>query len=131
MSRNNQQSTMMRILSEKNSVRGKGSATATKISYFAKVIDNVDPLNLKRIKVRIEGIDDGVVNGDLPWCISMMPNFYFWIPQKDEAVGIILMNPWNNAYARLYFGPIQLGDETEQSYVDAMKKSGMNTTERS
>lgn len=82
------------------------SAGVTNIAYQAKVVDIDDPKFLKRIKVRILGVDDGIEDKDLPWCVSSMPSFFFWLPRVDENVLVVLMSPWNKRFTRVWTGPI-------------------------
>jgi hypothetical protein len=97
--------------------------------YHARVIDNVDPKFARRIKVRIEGMDDGVPDVDLPWCNTLTPSFFFYIPQPGEYVIISLMNSWNKHASRMYFGPFQIGDVAGQTYRDYMLAMGFPTFE--
>lgn len=103
-------------------------ANVTQISYHAKVVDIEDPKNSRRIKARIPGVDDGKTDGDLPWCISSTPGFLFWLPQAGEHVIIMLSNPWNTNVGRLYFGPIQTGNNTDNiSFEQTMIDLGMRS----
>jgi len=104
------------------------SANVTQIAYHGKVISNEDPLNSKRVQVRIEGIDDSTKDADLPWCVSMMPNFFYCLPQVGEHVIIFFMNPWNARHTRLYSGPLQTKNFGEQGYSqDGSIEGTMNT----
>ena len=78
---------------EKRYDLGYGNLTKDKVSfplwYYGIVVSNNDPYNAGRIKVRIEGIDNDIVesntlnnynNGGLPWCQPLMPKFINVIP---------------------------------------------------
>ena len=96
------------------------SANVTNVAYFGRVVDIDDPENLNRIRVKIAGIDDGVETYNLPWCISSMPNYFFCIPQLNEAVIVFLMAPWNKKGLRVYYGPMTPGDFGEIQFDETM-----------
>lgn len=108
MQRHNKIMSLGRILSEQES-NVNTPATTTSIIYHGLVVNSDDPEKLKRIQVRIFGIDDNFADTDLPWCISSIPDFFHSIPQKGECVLILMMNPWNQSYGRVYLGTLQLG----------------------
>lgn len=104
-----------RMLDEQSNSR-TNSANVTNIAYHGKVVDIDDPENSKRIRVRIEGVDDISLDDELPWSVSLMPNFFYCLPQVGEHVVIMFMNPWNFGSTRLYMGPLQTKNEGEQKY---------------
>lgn len=112
-----------RMIADHEATRNN-AANVTQIVHHAKVINIDDPINSKRIKARIDGVDDALVDGNLPWCVSLTPNFFYWVPQVGEYVAIIMVNPWNKNWSRFYFGPIQSGNFGEQSYSDVVKQFG-------
>lgn len=121
--RHNPEKTLGKILDSEETARAV-SANVTNVAYHAKVVDIDDPENSKRIKVRIVGVDDGTEDKDLPWCVSLMPNFFYCLPQVDEHVVIFMMAPWNKSYTRLYSGPLQTGNFGEQIYDETMTAFG-------
>src|SRR5437764_451303 len=72
----------------------------SRIFYHGIVINNNDPLNANRVKVRIPLIDDTIyVNktkdeGDLllPWCIPANRNFV-QTPENNSIVIVAIMDP--------------------------------------
>ena len=93
-------------------------ANETNIVWHGKVVNIDDNRNSKRIQVRIEGFDSpNLADSDLPWCVSMMPNFFYCLPQVGEHVLVMFMNPWAKSYTRLYMGPLQAGNNGEQQYT--------------
>ena len=126
MPRHNMIRSLGRMLDDHESTT-ENSANATSIAFHALVVNNEDPEKLKRIQVRIDGIDDKTVDTDLPWCISSVPDFFHSIPQIGECVIIMMMNPWNKSYARIYFGTLQLG----ANYLDTLKAFGFSKADRS
>jgi len=125
MPRHNKVMSLGRILDDHESTTAN-SANSTSIAFHALVVNNDDPYRLKRIQVRIEGIDDNTTDNDLPWCISTIPDFFHSIPQIGECVIVMMMNPWNKSYARIYFGTLQLGE----SYSDTTKAFGFSKNDR-
>ena len=121
--RHNPEKSLGKILDNEETSRTT-SANVTGVAYHAKVVDNEDPKNSKRVRARIEGIDDATPDGKLPWCISSLPNFYFCVPQVGEHVVLYMMNPWNKDHTRLYMGPLQTGNFGEQAYSGTMKEFG-------
>jgi len=104
----------------------KKPASITKIIYNAKVVDIDDPKNSRRIKVKISGMDDNTPVAELPWCISIMPTFFYVLPMINEHVLIFLQNPWNVQQGRYWIGPIMSGDETDgQSFGDSVNGLGL------
>lgn len=124
MNRFQPEKTLQRVLS-RNTQTNAEPAVVTRSFYEAKVIRIDDPLNSKRIKARIEGIDSGILDEDLPWCQSLYPPFLYFLPQIDEMVLIFLQNPWNRVLGRFYLGPIMTGDYTDkETYSEAIKNIG-------
>jgi len=75
--------------------------------YYGRVIDNNDPIQGGRIKVRILGIDDTISSvGELPYCFPMLQKFFYAIPKIGETVMILIPNINNPSTDRKYFGPI-------------------------
>ena len=115
--RHNPERYLGKILDNEQTSRGT-SADVTNVAYHGRVVDIDDPKNSKRIKVRILGVDDGIKDVDLPWCISSMPNFFFCLPQVDEHVVVFMMLPWNKFYTRVYSGPMMPGNFTDELLFD-------------
>lgn len=127
--------------------QGFGGAIASdgnpsnRIVYPAIVVNNEDPLGMKRIVARIISLDnEGNINGgrdrdtpdnQLPLCIPMIPNHFHIIPLVDEMVYVILENPTDNSAPRYYIGS-QINSQYKlkfQQYVEAnrvFKKTSFN-----
>ena len=121
--RHNQERMLGRILDDRQTSR-TNPANVTNIAYHGKVVDIDDPINSKRIRVRIEGIDDISLDHELPWAVSLMPNFFYCLPQVGEHVIIMFVNPWNKNFTRLYMGPLQTKNLGEQPYAQDDEKPG-------
>ncbi len=82
--------------------------------YPAIVVNNEDPLGMKRVIARIISLDEkDQVNGGrdrdtpdnrLPFCVPMMPNNFHIIPLVDEMIYVFLENPSDNSAPRYYMG---------------------------
>lgn len=87
--------------------------------YPAIVINNEDPLGMKRIVARIidpnnlgeqgplnkgGGRDRDTPDEELPFCVPMIPNHFHIVPLVDEMVYIFLENPSDNSAPRYYIG---------------------------
>lgn len=72
-------------------------------NYTGRVVNNKDPRELGRIKVRIPHIFDGISDSDLPWCIptykhwdgaynpggdSVQRSGTFYVPKVDHTVSV-------------------------------------------
>lgn len=107
------------------------NATVEKTMYSAVVVSTDDPKNSNRIKVSIPGIDDGTPINDLPWCLSMMPAFFYNMPMKNELVFVYMQNPWNIYQGRYWIGPIMTENNTnEEQYDDVLVGLGLIKPER-
>lgn len=95
-------------------VFSEGNQTSRNI-YPAIVINNEDPLGMKRVIARIISLDENdQINGgrdrdtpddQLPFCVPMMPNHFHIIPLVDEMIYVFLENPSDNSAPRYYIGP--------------------------
>jgi len=104
----------------------KNSAVETEILYHAKVVSVEDPWNCKRIKVRIDGVDNSFRDKELAWCIPFMSSFFHCLPLVGEHVLCFCKNPWNKAFDRFWIGPILTGDNTEtETYESSMNELGL------
>lgn len=127
ISRTSPERILRNLVSGSNSSSGKGGAIETEILYHAKVVSIDDPYNSKRIKVRIDGEDNNVVDNDLPWCFSMMPSFFHCIPMVGEHVLCVLKNPWNKKHSRFWVGPIFADDSNKtETFEDSMDGLSLN-----
>lgn len=70
------------------------------------VIYNSDPNDAGRIKVRIKGVDDSILDGDLPFCFPMLQKFFHVTPKVGEVVFILIPSTKNPFSDRVFFGPI-------------------------
>lgn len=94
-------------------ISSDGNQTSRNI-YPAIVINNQDPLGMKRVVARIVSLDEnGNINGGrdrdtpddlLQFCVPIMPNHFHIIPLVDEMVYIFLENPSDNSAPRYYMG---------------------------
>jgi hypothetical protein len=114
---------------------------SSRIVYPAIVVNNGDPLDMKRITARIISIDnEGNLTGgrdrdtpddQLPLCIPMIPNHFHIVPLVDEMVYVILENPTDNSAPRYYIGS-QINSQYKlrfQQYIEAnrvFKKTSFN-----
>ena len=87
---------------------------SSRLIYPAIVLNNEDPLDMKRVIARIISLDDdGNVSGGrdrdtpdelLPFCVPMIPNHFHIVPLVNEMIYIILENPSDNSAPRYYLG---------------------------
>lgn len=70
------------------------------------VLSNNDPNDAGRIKVRIKGVDDSIVDGELPFCFPMLQKFFHVTPKVGEVVFILIPSAKNPYSDRVFFGPI-------------------------
>lgn len=87
---------------------------SSRLVYPAIVINNEDPLGMKRVVARIISLDDnGEISGgrdrdtpdeNLQFCVPMMPNHFHIIPLVDEMIYVFLENPSDNTAPRYYMG---------------------------
>ncbi len=82
-----------------------------RILQVAEVISVNDPNDLGRIRVRIKGPrnkggDDGIPDGELPWCFPMQSKLFSVQPKIKEAVFIFVFGKNREHSDRMYFGPI-------------------------
>lgn len=73
---------------------------------YGVVVDNNDPTGARRIKVRINVIDDGVSDEDLMWVFPMIPKLVNIKPKKNEVVIIFYKSNNDTRNDRFYIGPI-------------------------
>jgi hypothetical protein len=82
----------------------------SRIFHFGQVINNVDPQNLSRIKIRIPIIDDvfyvnnSKEDGDiaLPWSLPISHRFID-IPEVNSIIIVSILDPNTPYYGRVYF----------------------------
>ena len=78
-----------------------------KVLHMAVVESNSDVADANRIKVRIKGVDDHILNtSDLADCFPLMQKFLHVVPKVGETVWIITPDLKNLFIDRLYIGPI-------------------------
>lgn len=109
--------------------------------YPAIVVNNEDPLGMKRIVARIISLDEnGEINGgrdrdtpddQLQFCVPMMPNSFHIIPLVDEMVYLFLENPSDNSAPRYYMGsqinsPFKLKFQTYSEALRVFKYTDFN-----
>lgn len=76
------------------------------IYYYATVVDINDPLDCRRIKARIKGIDDKIPDSQLPWCTQFLPLFFIPNPKIGELVKIFYPSKKDIMNKREWHGPI-------------------------
>jgi len=107
-----------------------GNNSGKKINnvFEARVIDNSDPLDSQRIRVRIKGLDDKVLDENLPWCDSFLPLMHYVLPKRDELVKILLFNTSEPNMRRQWIGPIisQFQSLSFDSYLTANRNSALS-----
>lgn len=77
--------------------------------YRGKVLDNLDPDELGRLKIQVLGVFDEIESEDIPWAIPAYPIFsgsgdgygYFAIPEIDSFVWVFF--EVGNIYQPVYF----------------------------
>lgn len=73
----------------------------------SKVLSIDDEYGGMRIKVRLDGLDNSILNdNDLPYCFPFMPKLIHITPKVGEAVVIILERCGTSTSNRFYIGPI-------------------------
>lgn len=94
--------------------------TYTRIFYHGLVINNNDPLNANRVKIRVPLLDDTFYvdktkeEGDqlLPWCMPMNRNFV-QTPENNSIVLVAIFDPKIPYYGRIYFDSIASLDKND------------------
>lgn len=89
----------------KNSYQGNGNKDVTFISR-GKVITNIDPDDAGRIKVRVMGVDNNLLDNETFWAFPLLPKHINIIPKEKEAVLIFTFKSTNNKVDRMYLGPV-------------------------
>lgn len=84
----------------------------SKIMYLAEVIAVDETYAANRIKVRLDGLDDGLTLKKIPWCFPFLPLYLNMVPKVGETAKIILYDSQNEQSYREYMGPLvpQLGE---------------------
>jgi len=90
------------------SIYNKGSKRRLEstIYYYGKVVSNFDEVGANRIKVRITGVDDTIVNDELTYAFPMLQKFFHVVPKVGETVLVFIPDSRNPFIDRLYLGPI-------------------------
>ncbi len=87
------------------------------IIFYGEVIDNNDPIEGFRLKVKISGIDDKITNNkDLPFATPLLPRHLNILPKVGEMVKVFL--PDKDTNNREWVGPVitQLQNIERQNY---------------
>jgi hypothetical protein len=71
-----------------------------------KVISVEDPDDAGRIKVRVMGVDNSVVDAETFYAFPMLPKHINVVPKVREGVLIFTFKSNNNKVDRLYLGPV-------------------------
>lgn len=89
-----------------------GSNTSLDISpslreiSIGKVVSVDDSSDGNRIKVRIKGVDDKVLDSNLSFAFPLLPKFINIIPSVGESVFVFLLSSDNKFDNRMWLGPI-------------------------
>ena len=86
--------------------KGSGKRLETTIYYYGRVTSNYDELGANRIKVRISGVDDSIIDANLSYSFPMLQKFFHVIPKVGETVLVFIPDVKNPFIDRLYLGPI-------------------------
>ena len=100
--------------------------------YYGEVVSIDDPTDGGRIKVKILGLDNQILdNNDLPYCSPLLPKFLHIFPQVGEMVRIIIQDPKYPQRNRFWVGSIisQLQNIGFDSIYTAMSTSDVGYVE--
>lgn len=86
--------------------KGAKSRLESTIYYYGKVVSNFDEVGANRIKVRITGVDDTIINDELAYAFPMLQKFFHVVPKIGETVMVFIPDSRNPYIDRLYLGPI-------------------------
>lgn len=101
--------------------------TKQQILYYGKVIDNIDLTESKRIKVRIEGLDDELNDDQLPFSFPILPKNFSVMPKVNELVVIIIADSGSKIQDRFYFGSL-IPQNDKMNFSDVLyASSALNT----
>jgi hypothetical protein len=95
--------------------------------YYGEVVSIDDPTGAMRIKVRISGIDDEILDKDLPYCSAFLPKFFYILPQEKEAVRVLLGDRTKPYNLRFWIGNIV--SQPQNYNFDPYYFTALNTTE--
>lgn len=103
------------------------SQLSTRIFHFGIVIDNKDPQNINRIKVRIPLLDDKFYlnrtndqgNELLPWSLPISRNLIS-TPENNSIIICAIFEPKNPDVGRMYFDSITNLSRTDILNIDRM-----------
>lgn len=74
--------------------------------YYGEVVSINDPDDGGRIKARIEGLDNDLLNENLPWSHPLMPKFFHIYPKIGEMVRIFIEDIKKPESGRFWMGSI-------------------------
>lgn len=96
--------------------------------YYGVVVNTKDDYGAKRIKVRIEGLDDGYMDSELPFSFPLLPKNISITPKKNELVTIFIPDINQINPDRFYMGSItpQPNKLYESDVLTA--RAGLNNT---
>ena len=92
--------------------RASGSKNADFTFHYAEVIQNIDPDNAGRIKIRVEPLDDDIPRGEETWTFPLLPRFFNVVPEIGEGVIVFVQSTKSGTKNRTYMGPL-LGQDTD------------------
>jgi len=88
------------------SVRNEEIITINKSIYWGEVISIDDNIDGGGIRVRISGLDNNLLNEELPFAYPLVPKFLHVFPKKGEVVRVFIENIKYPQRSRLWEGPI-------------------------
>ena len=78
----------------------------TRIFYYGLVVSNKDNIDANRIIVRIDGVDDHILDSNLPYAFPMVQKFLHSVPNIGERVMVFVPDISNPFIDRLFLGPL-------------------------
>lgn len=107
--------------------------TFTNPFNIATVVDNSDPMNAYRVKVRISTLHDALLDEELPWAAKVDGSFLGFdgsasvhsIPEVGTKVLVLFVN--NEPNSILYLGALQSNSSTTPSGSDYQNTYGIYT----
>lgn len=78
----------------------------TRSIYYGEVVSVDDPDDGGRIKARIEGLDNDLLNENLPWSHPLIPKFFHIYPKIGEMVRIFIEDIKKPESGRFWIGSI-------------------------
>lgn len=87
--------------------------------YYGVVTDNIDITESKLLKARIQGLDDSLVDDDLPTAFPLLPKNFSILPKIGEMVLIFIPDTNDVNADRFYIGSI-IPQSNRMDYTDVL-----------